>query len=312
MVKVKRMILIKPDRKKPALQPWQKGIKCIIKSIMALYSLLVTHGPLDYIILRRVNQDLLENFFSLIRAICGDNAHPDQVEYMIRFRILLIGRWAEILVNNPAVEMESNNEDIAKEQQEIATTVANKGYQEPEIVTKVVTKDIPMIARVYEIDTEDDIPDFENYDGEVTTTTISEVDIDAHREYQQHWELESQTIIYVAGWFAKKNKEFKLGAKTTLGLYEPTEEWLEDFRKFEQEFINYHESEIKQEDWVIDNFAKVLESKFGDKYPKVLYKKFSKFRTTMRVKALNKKTMSGKVMVVSSVRDHKQMGQHTV
>ena len=116
----------------------------------------------------------------------------------------------------------------------------------------------------------------------------------------------------MAGWFAKKNKEFKLGAKTTLGLYEPTEEWLEDFKKFEQEFINYHQSEIKQEDWVIDNFAKVLESKFGDKYPKVLYKKFSKFRTTMRVKALNKKKMTGKVMVVSSVRDHKQMGQHTV
>ena len=301
-VKVKRLIEIKQHRKRPTPVPWQRGIYCIIKSIKGLFHVLVTKGPLDYIITRRVNQDCLENFFSRERGVGGDNSHPDSLEYQRRFKIIQIGKDADIWVNNPAVRMEPKDNALAKEEQEIAFNVV----KEPEIVTKFVTRNIPVVVHVQEL-AEDDIPDFEDFDGEMTTVEISEIDVDAHREYRQQWNLGEQGLTFVAGWFAKKNKNFKLGTKSKdIGLYDPTAEWLEDFKKFEQEFANYHEGNLRREDWIINNFAKLLESKFGDRYPKALYMKYARFRTFMRIKTLNRKNITGEVMCV---RDYKQKGQ---
>ena len=321
-VKVKRLIEIRPHRKRPTPVRWQRGIYCIIKSIKGLYHVLVEKGPMDCIITRRTNQDCLENFFSQERGVGGCNAHPDPLEYQRRFTIILIGKHADIMVDNPAVQMETKDENITKEEQEIASSMQ-------EIVTKSVTKNIP-VAYVHELNADDDIPDFENYDDDgivVTTFDIPEIDLDVQREYRETWSLGSQMEVYVAGYFAKKNKEYKLGTKTSEiaeidpdrlkkfpwlrmiskgGLYAPNDEWLEDFRKFEQEFIDYHKDGIRKEDWVINNFAKVLESKFCNKYPKALYMKFAKFRTTMRIKSLNKKGITGEVMII---RDGKQKGQ---
>ena len=51
-----------------------------------------------------------------------------------------------------------------------------------------------------------------------------------------------------------------------------------------------------------------LEAKFKDKYPKELYASFSKFRTCMRVKSLNRQYLH-KNSSVTVVRDAKQRAQ---
>ena len=82
---------------------------------------------------------------------------------------------------------------------------------------------------------------------------------------------------------------------------------LEDFKKFEEEFFKYHKGGIrKEEDWIINNFAKVLELRFADKYPKALFMKYARFRTFMRIKTINRKSNTGEVQIV---RDHKQKAQ---
>ncbi len=49
-------------------------------------------------------QDPLENFFSQLRGLGGQNVHPTAVDAMQRIRLILIGENAEDLVSNPAVQ----------------------------------------------------------------------------------------------------------------------------------------------------------------------------------------------------------------
>ena len=311
-IKVKKPIKIQPNRKKPALIPWQHGVKCVIKSTRGLFMDLVEYGPLEFLMMKRTDQDFLENMYSQNRALGADNDHPGPLTYLIRNRILMIGKHADILVNNPAVEIEPKDKAIALE--------------EEEIVTKFVTKDIP-VAHVYELDENDTIPDAEH--GSIVLT--GEIpDVRAHAENYEQFNLGAQAEAYVAGYIAKKFKDkFDLGVKTSEvselaqesldkfpwlkmiskgGLYMPHQEWLDDFRRFEVEFNAFHGVNLDRGEKIFDRFAEVLEKKFKDKYGKELYKFYAKFRVCMRVKSLNRQTLhSGSNVTV--IRDAKQRGQ---
>ena len=301
-----------PKRKKPALIPWQHAIKCIIKAVRGLFIDLVENGPLDCILTKRLDQDCLENLFSQIRALEGSNDHPSALVFMRRIRIIQIGRNVVILVENPAVQMEAQDEAIAQE--------------EEEIVSKFVTKDIP-VAYVYELEDDATIPDCE-YGSTIMTGEIP--DVRAHADDYHRTNLGSQIEAYVAGYFAQKFKDkYDLGVKKSEltdedqehldkfpwlkllakgGLYVPHQEWLDDFRQFEAEFTDFHEADINRGAKIIDRFASQLESKFNDKYDKSLYKSYAEFRTHMRIKSLNKKSInSGSDVTV--VRRYKQLGQ---
>ena len=88
----------------------------------------------------------------------------------------------------------------------------------------------------------------------------------------------------------------------------PTDDWLDDFRRFEAEFIAFHGDDVDKGEKVFDRFRDVLKRRFGDKYPTEMYAFFSKFRTCNRVKFLNKKLV--KEEQVHVVRHYRQLGQH--
>ena len=106
-----------------AKMPWQHGLMCSIRATRALYTDLVIKGPFTFLLTAKLNQDCLENLFSRLRALGGDNAHPTPLEAMRRMRILLLVRGADLLIRRPAVEMEDDNgdpvsdEDIAEQEQ---------------------------------------------------------------------------------------------------------------------------------------------------------------------------------------------------
>jgi hypothetical protein len=54
---------------------------------------------LEYIITRRLNQDILENFFSHVRAMGGANDNPNPIDFMHRLKWYILGRniWQDIL-----------------------------------------------------------------------------------------------------------------------------------------------------------------------------------------------------------------------
>lgn len=74
-------------------------------------------GQIKYILTYRLNQDVTENFFGLMRAKGGLHDHPDQQEFKFRLRSHLLGRNNGILSsggntaedNTPDLEVPSSS-----------------------------------------------------------------------------------------------------------------------------------------------------------------------------------------------------------
>ena len=97
------------DAKKNALT-WWHAILVHIQSTISLHHDMVLNGPLEYILMRRLNQDCLENYFSRFRAIGGDNNHPGPVAAIKRIRNLMLTKNAKFIVNKPSVQIEYREE----------------------------------------------------------------------------------------------------------------------------------------------------------------------------------------------------------
>ena len=108
-----------------AKMPWQYGLMCSVRATRSLYKELVVNGPFTFLLTTKLNQDCIENLFSRLRALGGDNVHPTPLEAMRRMRILLLVKGADLLIRCPAVEMEDDNgdpvsdEDIAEQEQSL-------------------------------------------------------------------------------------------------------------------------------------------------------------------------------------------------
>lgn len=61
------------------------------KSVRLLYDQLKRDHSISYLLTYRLNQDVLENFFGIIRAKGGLQDHPDQLEFMYRLRSYVLG-----------------------------------------------------------------------------------------------------------------------------------------------------------------------------------------------------------------------------
>ena len=66
-------------------KPFQSGIIVSIKSTKALFNELKEEG-IEYFLTTRANQDCIENFFSCVRFMGGNNSHPSPVETVKRIR----------------------------------------------------------------------------------------------------------------------------------------------------------------------------------------------------------------------------------
>jgi len=97
--------------KRSTLLPFQKGIllsnhslRQLLQHVKEKYS--TDALTIDYIITRRLNQDILENFFSYIRAIGNANDHPSPVELQNRLKWYILGKHS-----GHALSMKKNTED---------------------------------------------------------------------------------------------------------------------------------------------------------------------------------------------------------
>jgi len=83
--------------KKSILQPFQKGILLTNASLKELLPYIKEKYSSDsiipeYIIRRRLCQDVLENFFSYLRAMGAANDHPSPVEVQHRLKCCILGK----------------------------------------------------------------------------------------------------------------------------------------------------------------------------------------------------------------------------
>ena len=84
-------------------KPFQSGILTSIKSIIGLYYEL-KNEEVNYILTTRVNQDVLESFFSCLRDMGGGNSHPSPVDTISRIRKLCVSKNVDYVLDNSNVE----------------------------------------------------------------------------------------------------------------------------------------------------------------------------------------------------------------
>jgi len=99
--------------KKTSNLPFQKGIIISSRSLLELYSELSIRYRVQFILTSRLNQDVLENFFSRVRALGGSNGHPSSVDFIQRTKNLIIGRAADLVVETASVKMEDDEKDLS-------------------------------------------------------------------------------------------------------------------------------------------------------------------------------------------------------
>ncbi|CAH0546285.1 unnamed protein product [Brassicogethes aeneus] len=75
--------------------PFQKGILISNSALKMLHVELKRRFGVDYILTRRLNLDVLENFFGVIRAKGGLHDHPTPLEFKHRLRSYILGRNEE-------------------------------------------------------------------------------------------------------------------------------------------------------------------------------------------------------------------------
>jgi len=95
-----------------SLLPFQKGLLMSIKSLLGLFEELKKIG-VNYILTARLNQDVAENTFSQIRGF--GSTHPGPVDCINRLRLIILGKNGKILVENPSVILEVEDETTAND-----------------------------------------------------------------------------------------------------------------------------------------------------------------------------------------------------
>lgn len=76
---------------KKAIHPFQKGIIISNNSLRQLHSYVQKKYGMSYILTHRLQQDILENFFSAIRRGGGLHDHPSPLQFKYRMRKYLLG-----------------------------------------------------------------------------------------------------------------------------------------------------------------------------------------------------------------------------
>ena len=98
-----------------SMKRFQKGIIVTIESYIALFHELKEEG-LQYMMGRRLTQDILENIFSALRRLGGPNHHPSPKEFCQRVRGLMMSRNIDSILSDRTVVEFNHFEDTYKEQ----------------------------------------------------------------------------------------------------------------------------------------------------------------------------------------------------
>lgn len=133
-----------------ALLPFQKGILLTNKSLKELFQYVkekysTDSFKIEYLITRRLNQDVIENLFSYIRHMGGTNDHPSPVEWQYRLKSYILGKHAEeTLSRNQNTENDTSSVNFMSIE-EISSNSSNLGN------TKVTPEEDDYFAKEEEL-----------------------------------------------------------------------------------------------------------------------------------------------------------------
>ena len=84
------------EGKKAALQEWQKGVLMVINVLKPLHQYLYAEYGIPFVMTYRLNQDALEQIFSILRAMGGMYTEFGSLEFLRRIRNLILGAGGDM------------------------------------------------------------------------------------------------------------------------------------------------------------------------------------------------------------------------
>ena len=253
---------------KASLQVFQKAVMLSIQSLKDLRLEMEINYQKPYILTHRLNQDLLENFFSQIRTRGGLHDHPTPLQCMYRVRMIILGKNPGIVqANSNALDQSKTDGDsflTATAMSRVEECSSVSSLEPPEAQDSFLTVTALNVLE----DTEDpegegeetddasELPD--NMEEETCEINLSEEEKNQKSEMQET--MERDGLEYLAGWVAYKHKKVSwLGQPTREGanksyahlpswvqqlsfggLMQPSSEWLSAAEKMEDIFNKFH------------------------------------------------------------------------
>lgn len=265
---------------KNSLQAFQKAVIVSIKSLRLLFQDMVEKHNIKYILTHRLNQDLVENFFSQIRTRGGLHDHPSPLDCIYRIRMIILGK-------NPGVIQRQTNTIDADQDEFIVAKALNKAQ---------IT-----------------IPESSCLPAELHTKDLENEQI-SHAEIVQ--QSEEDGLEYIAGYIAKKFKDkypylgnftHKIDTEHNYtvpswvrhlsygGLTSPSETWLQEFKNIVSSFTLFHKDNVQRGKNVLKRTTDFVASSVDLKHiPSEVLEAAVKTIFFVRIKYLNSKTEAHK------------------
>ena len=265
------------------LLPYQKGILTCITALLDLFPYLQNKYGISYLLTSRLNQDIVENCFSKIRAMGGSNTSPGALEFQKRLRLLILGGYSDYSVQTGSVQPTEGDEVFLS--QEVLSTI-----KEPSQEKKKKSERLPSVQKMISM-----FPT-----SEKTCTNAKQVD--AERVLAT-----KEGMSYLAGYVAFSSGSKDLGVRsitevsskvqkhsfwlskmTSGGLLFPKENFLADIFQMEETFQKIHQTSkdgLLREKGIVKKVVNQLHQLFPS-YSLKLLKKFAMSRTAIRIRTL--------------------------
>lgn len=274
------------QRRPGVFAPFQKGIIMLAESVQCLFLDLKEKVPgVNYIMLSHLNQDYVENVFSMLRSYRGFSFNPNGVQFKYRLRKLILS-WNLLKGFDLDVDY---NVLTGSVQSDFVTGIFDERVEEPqEFETRVFNSLLRIDTNV---DSSKKFKSGELNREELVTEGSKEAVAGRiarafHQEYPE-FSLNADPDKMRDLWVDKVSKG---------GLTSPSDLWLAYFSKFEEHFIAVNGYfTIDKQPRIVSRFEELLVSTFPA-LPKEVIRFYSKCRMFIRIEYLNKRIEDEKFM----------------
>lgn len=294
--------------KHKSLIQFQKGILLSNRSIVELFLYLQKrHSDVQYILTTRLNQDILENFFSYMRGMGSSNDHPNPLDFIYRMRWFILGK------HSASVFTENRNTEETGEQcliQPLEQTSEHPEFEELNCITADMFGNISTGAECLENsrefqDEENLIPySFINPCYEKCHTDGPDMSQEALELLGLKEKINNDSLTYIAGYVAHKfKKKYNLGTEVLPasskdldwlqfisrgGLLRPNNSFLQAAQIMETEFQKMHGNTLSREKGIFKTLTQRTIQKIENPIPYDALHCLCRTRTYIRLREINK------------------------
>uniref|UniRef100_A0A4Y0BDH9 Transposable element P transposase n=1 Tax=Anopheles funestus TaxID=62324 RepID=A0A4Y0BDH9_ANOFN len=294
---------------KPGMQTFQKSILMQITSLKMLFEDMKLKHNIKYLSTYKLNQDVLENFFSQLRQKGGTHDHPSPLNCMYRIRMMILGKSPSILHNQTDAEQRKNIEPDAY--------ITSKGSIEDEMDENYDVDNEEFIAASFLSEAEiipifPDIVEMQKVNG-LLSEDDSEILSSVSSTALDLKEQERDGLEYIMGYLGRKfNSKFpdlELGGYSLKlehgycqppsfvqhlsvgGLFKPSMNFLAEGNKMEKIFLKLNPNgELSKKPSIVKRLSNQIHKQIKH-LPLEIIKAFAKQRVIVRMRYLNMKAL---------------------